>query len=221
VFDTSSYIGTATNILNPATITITYSQSPTSSGYRFGYSIKQIDYQIMNNKLNYSLQINSLSSSSASLDFYTDNANHLLTFVVGYLTIEPIFGNYYFSNKWMTPNRNLYNGDTVTETSPGQGPFNTSLTHQLWITIVGVEATMAANNEIDLYPNAAVTDTTTITYTVQTISPTTFYLNSVLIHAFIYSAAELAALERPMHVTQGGFSCLYNSATLSYTSSIS
>ncbi len=48
----------------------------------------------MNNKLNYSLQINSLSSSSASLDFYTDNANHLLTFVVGYLTIEPIFGNY-------------------------------------------------------------------------------------------------------------------------------
>lgn len=78
---------------------------------------------------------------------------------------------------------------------------------------------MAANNEIDLYPNAVASTPTTITYSVSTISPTSFFLTSVILHAFIYCASDLSSLVRPMVVTQASFSCLHNSSTLSYSTS--
>jgi hypothetical protein len=73
--------------------------------------------------------------------------------------------------------------------STTDGPFNTSLTYNLWITILGVDASLSTNNQIDLYPSASVTGTTSISYVIQTISPVTFYLSSIVIMAFIYNSA--------------------------------
>ena len=54
-------------------------------------------------------------------------------------------------------------------------------TFTTWATILGVEATLAANNQIDLYPTVTVVSSSSISYRIQTISPTIFYLQSVLV----------------------------------------
>lgn len=186
-FATTPYIGTSNNILNPATIAITYSTGLPSSNYLFGYAILQIDYRFTNNRLNYSMQPSSKTATSASLLLYTDNANYLYALSVRYITIAPLFGSYYFSYCWFFPQVSMVQGVVASFASVGEGPFNSSGTYQLWITIAGVDATLPGNNKIDLYPNAIVTSLTTITYTVQTISTISFYLRSVLLHAFIYN----------------------------------
>lgn len=139
-------MNTANNSLNPATITITLSRTQTSTNYRFGYSIQDINYQISLNKLNYTLRLSSTTATAALLDFYTNNANHLILFSISYLVIEPLFGNYYFSSRWLKPNQNLAPNTNYTETSNTEGPFNTSANFSLWITIVGLEASMGGTN---------------------------------------------------------------------------
>ena len=54
-------------------------------------------------------------------------------------------------------------------------------TFTTWATILGVEATLAPNNQIDLYPTVTVVSSSSISYKIQTISPTIFYLQSVLV----------------------------------------
>lgn len=215
-FTTTPYLGTPNNVLNPGTIVITYSTAFPSSNYLFGYAILQIDYRFTNNRLNYSVQPSSKTAASATLLLYTDNANYLYALSLRYITIAPLFGTYYFSYCWFFPQLSMVQGVIASFASVGEGPFNSSGTYQLWITMAGVDATLASNNKIDLYPNAMVTNATTITYTVSTISTVSFYLRSVLLHAFIYNRNELSSLARPMLVTQANFSCLYNSSTLSY-----
>jgi len=62
-------------------------------------------------------------------------------------------------------------------------------TFTIWATILGVDANLNSNNEIDLYPTITVASSTTISYKIQTILTTAFYLNSILIEAFIYDSS--------------------------------
>ena len=213
------YFGTGTTTLSPSIFTVTVSRTQSSTNYRFGVSIQSINYQITNNKLNYTIVPSGANAAtSADLAFYTNNANKIATLKVSYIIIEPLFGSYYFSYRWLTPNR-IFRQTThssYTEVSVTEGPFNTSKTYTLWITILGVDATLAANNQIDLYPSASITAVTSITYLIQTISPVQFYLANIVMMAFIYDASELQSLTRSARLTVAAFGST-NTASLTTT----
>jgi uncharacterized protein YdgA (DUF945 family) len=73
---------------NPYTITITFNgRTESSTNYRFGYSIQDFKYEIIGNKLNYSLKLNTKSTTSATINYYTNNANKINSLQINYLII--------------------------------------------------------------------------------------------------------------------------------------
>jgi hypothetical protein len=62
----------------------------------------------------------------------------------------------------MAPHQSFINGNLYTETSTTEGPFNVASTFTVWVTILGIDATLSTNNQIDLFPTVAVTSNTSI-----------------------------------------------------------
>ena len=87
----------------------------------------------------------------------------------------------------------------------------------IWKTIVGVDAVLATNKQIDLYLAVTTPTATSITFKISTISPTAFYLNNVVVGAFVYNYNELNAYNRVGRLTWGSFGTVNNVAGLKYT----
>ena len=115
---------------------------------------------------------------------------------MAYIVIEPLFGLVDFQAAWIIPNSNMINPNFFTTTLNGVGPYS-SATPTIWVALVGVDAMLSTSSEIDLYATASLASNTSITFKISTISPTSFYLTSVVIHVFIYDAALLLAAARP------------------------
>ena len=106
----------------------------------------------------------------------------------------------------MTPLQSFVNGNTpYTEISTPEGPFNMASTFTVWATILGIDATLSANNEIDLFPTITVISSSSLEYKIETISPTSFQLDTILIEAFVFDSAELQAMNRNALITINSF----------------
>lgn len=89
----------------------------------------------------------------------------------------------------------------------------------IWKTIVGVDAVLATNKQIDLYLSVTTPTATSILFKISTISPTAFFLNSVVVGAYIYNYNELNGYNRVGKLTSGSFGTVNNVAGLKYTDS--
>ena len=106
----------------------------------------------------------------------------------------------------MTPLQSFVNGNTpYTEISTPEGPFNMASTFTVWATILGIDATLSDNNEIDLFPTITVISSSSLEYKIETISPTSFQLDTILIEAFVFDSAELQAMNRNALITINSF----------------
>jgi hypothetical protein len=95
-------------------------------------------------------------------------------------------------------------------------PFNLTGGLSYWTTIVGVDATLASNKDIDLYVSATALSTTTINFKVSTIAPTQFYLTSIIIGAYIFNYDELNSNNRVAQFKTGGLGSI-TASQLTYT----
>jgi hypothetical protein len=210
---------TATTTLAPLNFTVTFTRNATSTSYRFGYAIQEINYVITNQKINYSLIAGPKTATSQQMSLYTNNANKISVLSLYFIVLEPLFGVYTFSYVWLAPLTSLINGQSYSYTATGQGPLNLTGGLTVWNTFVGMDASLSANKEIDLYVAVTAPSTTSITYKVSTISVVSFYLTSVIVGAFLFNYNELNAGTRPARITLGSISSVNGANTLSYTDS--
>lgn len=142
------------------------------------------------------------TATSASIDFYTNNANKISNLAISYIIIEFLFAISGFYTAWINPNRNFWNGQNTQLSMSGVGPF-TSTNQTIWTVLVGVDVVLNSNNEIDLYDMAWLTSTTYIVFQISTISLTTFFIHSAIIQVFIFDPALLLANPRTARFTFG------------------
>ena len=75
-----------------------------TNSYRIGYSIASINYEITDQRLNYSCHVTgSQSQTNIQATFYTNYANKISTLQLFYILLEPLFGVYDFQVKWLFP----------------------------------------------------------------------------------------------------------------------
>ena len=122
------------------------------------------------------------------MNYYTNDANRISNLVIAYIIIEPLFNIYDFQICWIKPNSNIINGQSFQVNVNGVGPFATT-TQSTWAVIVGVDISMSGNNQYDLYAAASLSNTTSITFRISTISPTAFFITSVIIEVFIFNSS--------------------------------
>lgn len=135
----------ATTTLAPLNFTITFTRNATSTTYRFGYAIQEINYVITNQKINYSLIAGPKTATSQQMSLYTNNANKISVLSLYFIVLEPLFGVYTFSYVWITPLTNLINGQFYSYTATGQGPLNLTGGLTVWNTFVGIDANLQTN----------------------------------------------------------------------------
>lgn len=113
----------------------------------------------------------------------------------------------------------MINGQQFNSTITTSFPFNLTGGLTYWTTIVGVDASLASNKEVDLYVSATAVTTTTINFKVSTISPTSFYLTSIIIGAYIFNYNELNNNNRVGRFNTGSFGSVGVTSQLTYTDS--
>lgn len=84
---------------------------------------------------------------------------------------------------------------------------------------MGADASLATNKQIDLYLSVTATTSTSITYKISTISPTSFFLTSIVVGCYIYNYNELNGNNRVGRFLWGSFGSVNNVAALSFTDS--
>jgi hypothetical protein len=157
--------------------------------------------------------------------YYTSNANKISNLAIAYIVIEPLFNLYDFRICWIMPNSNIFNGQFFQVDVNGVGPFATT-TQTIWAIIVGADLTMSANNRYDLFATASLPNTTCISFRISTISPTSFFITTVLIEVFTFnsslasspryatfSTAEVNSLASYTSNTMTGFNTIYGIRT--------
>jgi hypothetical protein len=126
------------------------------------------------------------------MKFYSDTCNKFTSLTMAYIIIEPLFNLFDFQIAWITPSSNIVNGQYFQTTLSGFGPYSSGI-QTVWAALVGVDATLSGGgiDEIDLYATGSLASTTSITFKISTISPSTFYLNSAIVELFIFDEALL------------------------------
>ena len=128
------------------------------------------------------------------MKFYSNTISKFTALTMGYIIIEPLFGLVDFQTAWIMVNSNFVNTNFSTTTLTGVGPYSSG-NQSIWSAILGADASLT-NNQIDLYATASLASTTSITFKISTISPSIYYLTSVVISVFIYDEAILQAAAR-------------------------
>lgn len=119
--------------------------------YQIGYSMRSINYEIQNQRLNYSCLVDGAKSqSNIQATFYTNNANKINSVQIFYILLEDLF-EVDFYTRWLFPQENFINGHSWETTEAGLGPFNMTGGVTLWSTFVGVDAWLTGSLEIDIY----------------------------------------------------------------------
>lgn len=126
---------------------------------------------------------------------------------------------YDFSYITLSPNRNLINGQYYDYNLTGQGPFNLTGGLTAWNVYVGIDATLAANKDIDLYLIISAPTSTIINFKISTIATTSFFVTTVVVGGLLFNYNELLALPRSAKFTVGSISSVNNANTLSYSDS--
>lgn len=98
----------------------------------------------------------------------------------------------------------------------GLGPFNLA-TLSVWNAYVGIDATLAANLQIDVYTEVTATSSTTLNFRVSTITPTPYYFSSAIVGAFLFNPNDLLTLPHTSRFTVG---VLQSTVSLSYSDSL-
>ena len=136
------------------------------------------------------------------MKLYATNMNKITKLIFAYIIIEPLFGIYSFINYVLKPGRDMIPTTPYSETTTGQGPF-ASTTNKLYISIIGVDALLKVNSQIDLYAYAETPSTTSVTYRISTITDNAFFLTSVMFSVFIYNENAVLTANRGARWTTG------------------
>jgi len=121
--------------------------------------------------------------------------------IIWYIIIEPLFSSYTFSNFVLTPGRD------ISSTTPFESNFtitalpNTS--NNLYISIIGLDALLKVDSQIDLYGYASNPTTTIVTVRLSTISTNVFYVTRIMFSTLIYNDAALLANNRTARWSRG------------------
>lgn len=114
---------------------------------------------------------------------------------------------------------NFISGQQFNATIVTAFPINITGGSKSWTTIVGVDASLASNKQVDIYVSATALTATTINFKVSTISPVSFYLTSVIIGAYIFNYDELNNNNRVGRFNTGNFGSVGTASALTYTDS--
>ena len=114
---------------------------------------------------------------------------------------------------------NFISGQQFNVTIVTASPMNLTGGIKSWTTIVGVDASLSSNKQVDIYVSATALTTTTINFKVSTISPVTFYLTSVIIGAYMFNYDELNNNNRVGRFNTGNFGSVGSASALTYTDS--
>jgi hypothetical protein len=156
------------------------------------------------------------TATSIQAQLYTNNANKINLLSIRYVTIEPVTGVYGFTYTWIAPKTTFSNGNYFDYVVTGLGPFNlASIT--IWNAYVGIDATLDANLQVDVYLYASAASTTSINFRVSTITPTPFYFTSAVVGAFLYNPNDLLALPNKLKFTVGS---VKSTTSLTYTDTL-
>ena len=109
---------------------------------------------------------------------------------------------------------NFISGQQFNATIVTAFPINITGGSKSWTTIVGVDASLASNKQVDIYVSATALTSTTINFKVSTISPVSFYLTSVIIGAYIFNYDELNNNNRVGRFNTGNFGSVGTASAL-------